>query len=178
MLQRVCSNLMKVMLQMKITGFKFFKTEDPASVTEEQRRLAFDIGAETYDEEVCSGEWMMGITKLRKRLLALADGEVLEVAAGFTMARCAFPSRSFESPPVPCLVAQRQALAPAHPPNNEGEAVRRNGAQLPSVSGAVPNHGHRQQSKRAGGLSKRRMPLSAPCKTPNPKAMNHSLSST
>lgn len=57
---------------MKFTGFTFFKVEDPASVTEEHRLGAFDKGAKTYDEEVCSGEWLMGITKLRSVLSAYA----------------------------------------------------------------------------------------------------------
>jgi hypothetical protein len=51
-------------------------------VTEDERRRAYDQGAQTYEKDVCVHEAWMGITALRKSLLQKAAGNVLEVAAG------------------------------------------------------------------------------------------------
>lgn len=51
-------------------------------VTEDERRRAYERGAQTYESEVCVHEAWMGIATLRKSLLQRAAGNVLEVAAG------------------------------------------------------------------------------------------------
>lgn len=57
-------------------------SREEQEVEEEARRQSYEQGAGSYDREVCSGEGMMGMDRLRRKLLARARGRVLEVAAG------------------------------------------------------------------------------------------------
>lgn len=52
------------------------------AVSEADRRQAYEVGASTYEKDVCAGEEWMGISSLRKALLGKAAGRVLEVGAG------------------------------------------------------------------------------------------------
>ncbi|MEM7196115.1 MAG: class I SAM-dependent methyltransferase [Pseudomonadota bacterium] len=51
-------------------------------IDEAYRRKVFQVLAATYNEEIIRGERWLGITRMRKNLLARARGQVLELAAG------------------------------------------------------------------------------------------------
>lgn len=68
----------------KIPVSPFPKTPDPAfqrTVPLKERDVYASL-APRYDAEVCSTEWLAGITGRRRELLRRAEGDVLEVSAG------------------------------------------------------------------------------------------------
>jgi hypothetical protein len=72
-------------------------------VSEAERRRAYDMGAKTYESDVCAGEAWFGIYALRKSLLAKAKGNVLEVAVG--------TGHNFSLYPSSCTVTATDASA-------------------------------------------------------------------
>eukprot|EP00946_MAST-07B_sp_MAST-7B-sp1_P001369 g1369.t1 len=53
-----------------------------SGVTDDERRKAFERGAQTYDDEIGTDELFMGLNLMRRALMRHSKGQVLEVAAG------------------------------------------------------------------------------------------------
>ncbi|KAG9062455.1 hypothetical protein KI688_005370 [Linnemannia hyalina] len=58
------------------------KTQDGSFPSETTRQSTFDSLAPGYDKEVRMHEYLLGIQRRRKRLIAQATGKVLEIASG------------------------------------------------------------------------------------------------